>query len=146
MRNWLFGTVLSGPFSAQLGLLVIRAGIGLMMAFSHGWGKFKIIDEFAAGVGKLGFPIPTFFAWAAALSEFLGGLLLALGLLTRPAAAMLLVTMLVAAFGQHASDPLRVKEMALLYATFALGFLLIGSGRFGVDALLSGRDGERRLA
>jgi putative oxidoreductase len=139
MRNWLFGTIVSGPQISQVGLLIIRAGVGLIMAFSHGLGKFKIMDGFAGSVGKLGFPMPTFFAWAAALSEFLGGLLLALGLLTRPAAAVLLVTMLVAAFGQHARDPFQVKEMALLYATIALGFLLIGSGRFGIDPLLADR-------
>ena len=52
---------------------------------------------------------------------------------------MLLSTMLVAFFLVHGKDPFQVKEPALVYATFALGFLLIGSGRFGVDAFIAQR-------
>jgi len=41
---------------------------------------------FINDVAKMGFPLPTFFAWCAVLAEFFGGILLMLGLMTRPAA------------------------------------------------------------
>ena len=79
----------------------------------------------------------------AAIAEFVGGLLLAAGLLTRPAATLIGVTMLVAVTTAHRSDPFfgggKSKEMALLYLTFALIFLFTGPGRFSVDRLIARR-------
>jgi putative oxidoreductase len=68
------------------------------------------------------------------LSEVLGGLLLALGLFARPAAACVAVTMLVAAFVVHAGDPFGRRELALAYACVAIGVLLAGPGRYSLDA------------
>jgi uncharacterized membrane protein YphA (DoxX/SURF4 family) len=74
----------------------------------------------------------------AILGEFIGGILLALGLLTRPAALWIILVMGGAAFHVHLGDPLfstggAAKEMALLYFAPALCFLLTGSGRTGID-------------
>lgn len=84
----------------------------------------------------MGFPLPGLFAWAAALSEFLGGILVALGLATRPAAFFVFATMAVAAFIRHAPDPFRVKELALAYWTMAGTLILMGGGPWSLDALL----------
>ena len=91
----------------------------------------------------MGFPAPTFFAWCAALTEFLGGLLVAAGLLTRPAALFLSFNMLVAAFKVHQNDPWagqpRSKEMAILYLAPFLLLILSGAGRFAIDWFLQRR-------
>ncbi|MDA0748989.1 MAG: DoxX family protein [bacterium] len=121
---------------ANGGLALLRVFAGLAMALQHGIGKIPPSDGFIAGVQKLGFPLAEGFAWAAGTSEFLGGLLLALGLLTRPAAACVAGTMAVAAFGRHAADPFQNKELALLYLGVALLFVALGAGRYGVDAFL----------
>lgn len=121
-------------------LTVLRAFSGASLAFGHGLGKMPPSAKFVAGVDALGFPAPHLFAWAAGLSELAGGLLLAIGLCTRPAAALACFTMLVAAFGQHASDPFARKELALLYAAIMFAFVIVGCGRFGVDALLRERE------
>jgi putative oxidoreductase len=108
------------------------------MAITHGYPKFGA-DYFKGMVGaasSAGFPIPTFFAWAATLSEFLGGLLLAAGLLTRPAAFFLACTMFVAAFRIHAADTFDKKEMALLYLAISLCYLLRGAGRLSADHVI----------
>jgi hypothetical protein len=47
--------------------------------------------------------------------------------------------MLVAAFGRHAGDPFSAKELALLYGCVAFLFLLVGSARYGLDAVLRTR-------
>lgn len=135
-----FGGAGTGSFPGDFGLLVVRLTVGGYMAASHGWGKifggagFGPSAEMISGVAGLGFPAPTVFAWAAALSEFLGGALIALGLLTRPAAAMMAFTMLVAAFGVNSGWSAR--EMALLFFAPCLLLLLIGAGRISVDRFL----------
>lgn len=107
------------------------------MAFSHGLGKTPPPAPLVEGLSAMGFPMPEVFAWLAALSEFAGGILLALGLLTRPAALFMTVTMGVAAFVAHASDPFEKKEMALLYLFISLFFLLHGAGRWSVDYIIT---------
>lgn len=119
--------------------LLLRVFIGLTMAFSHGMGKMPPSEMLIGGVSSLGFPMPEFFAWAAACAEVVGGLLLAVGLLTRPAAAFVAFTMLVAVFGVHGADPFEKKEMALLYLFSSLFFVLAGAGKFSLDQLLSRR-------
>jgi len=126
---------------ADLGFTAMRVSAGLMMAFGHGLAKVPPAAGFVETVGSLGFPSPTVFAWAAGLSELVGGLLIAVGLFTRPASLFLTATMGVAAFLRHGADPLfsregPSKELALLYFAAAVAFLLAGSGRFGLDCLL----------
>lgn len=124
----------SSPRGIDLGLLVVRLGFGLMLAFSHGLGKMSALGKFTEGVANRGMPLPWLLGPAAALSEFVGGILIAIGLLTRPAAFFALVTMLVAAGHIHAADPFAKKELALAYAVAALAVLIAGPGRFSIDA------------
>lgn len=127
------------PLGTDLGLLFLRVSIGLTMAFAHGWGKIPPSAGFIDAVGNLGFPLPGFFAWMAALSEFAGALLITLGLLTRPSAALLAITMAVAFFLQHAADPFRVKELAFIFMCTSITLMLTGAGRFSLDNILSRR-------
>jgi putative oxidoreductase len=127
----------------DLGLLWLRVLMGAGIA-SHGYGKVfgGHIDQFAQGVAKLGFPMPDAFAWAAALSEVLGGLCVALGLGTRYAAGAVFITMSVAAFRQHAADPFKTKELALAYWTMAGALVLLGGGAYALENVLRrGRSG-----
>lgn len=106
------------------------------MAFGHGIGKIPPSDGFVGGVEKLGLPIPIVFAWMAGLSEFFGGLLIALGLFTRPAAFFWICTMGIAAFIRHAEDPFASKEKALLFLTVGLCLLFTGAGKFSLGKML----------
>lgn len=118
-------------------LALLRVFIGLTMAFSHGLGKMPPPEQLIGGVEAMGFPMPVFFAWAAALAEFAGGILLAIGLLTRPAAAFVMITMATAFFIVHAADPFQNKEMALLYLLTSLFFVIHGAGRWSVDHFIA---------
>ena len=120
---------------ANSGLLILRVFTGLVLASQHGIRKIPPPEKFIQGVGDLGFPLAEFFAWAAGCAEFFGGILLAVGLLTRPAAFFILITMLTAVFGRHATDPFNVKELAVTYGIIAITFLMAGSGRYGLDKL-----------
>ena len=122
-----------------LGLLWLRVLMGVGIAH-HGYGKVfgGHMDRFAEGVAHMGFPAPMAFAWAAALSELVGGILIALGLQTRAAAFCVLCTMAVAVFRHHAADPLQVKELAMAYGTMAGTLLMTGPGLLSLEAFVSG--------
>ena len=119
--------------SVNTGLFILRVFAGLSIAIGHGLKKIPVSEGFVNGISNLGLPLPSFFAWAAALAEFGGGLLLVLGLFTRPAAFFLSFTMFVAAFVRHADDPFGTKEKALLYLIIFLLYLFTGSGKYGID-------------
>jgi putative oxidoreductase len=124
------------PARLDVGLLLLRVATGLGMA-THGYAKIfgGFMDKFTAGVAEMGFPAPAFFAWAAALSEFVGAICLALGLGTRVAAFFIAVTMVVAAFVRGAGKAFADRELALLYLVLCATFLVVGGGRFAVERL-----------
>lgn len=124
-------------------LALLRATGGLFLLLFHGWGKIaSAVDyvflgepwRFVSVVASLGFPFPGFFAVLAALAEFVGGLLLAVGLFTRPAAAAIAATMAIAAF-RHLSTDMRI-ELPVLYLLIAAIFLVSPTNPFSLDGKL----------
>lgn len=141
----------------DIGLLVFRLGFGLTMFFGHGLSKLGAMgSEQAANFPD---PIglgPQLSQLAAALTEGLGAIFIALGLITRLSSFGLFFTMMVAAFLVHQSDPFfpgfvaglspehpillkPAKEFAFIYAIGFLGILLAGPGRFSIDYLIQNR-------
>jgi putative oxidoreductase len=129
----------------NLGLLLIRVIFGLVMA-GHGSQKlFGWLGGYGiAGTGgffeSLGFRPGRAFATAAALSEFIGGLLLTLGLLGPIGPALILAVMLVAAISVHWRNGLFVAtngvEVPLLNSAVMVGISLIGFGTYSLDYVL----------
>jgi putative oxidoreductase len=111
------------------------------LAFGHGRGKIPPSDRFVARVAELGLPLPEVFAWGAGLVEFVGGLAIAVGLLTRPVAAGAFIVVATAFFGAHSGDPFSAAEKAYLYGAVMLALALTGAGRFSIDAALARRRG-----
>ncbi|MCS6874156.1 MAG: DoxX family protein [Pyrinomonadaceae bacterium] len=135
LRKILIGGEDSISVIGNLGLTLLRVftGIGLI---SHGYTKLPPKEQFVQLVESIGFPAPSFFAWAAGLSETVGGALLILGFLTRPASFFVAVTMITALIGVHLNDPFSKQELAFLYLFIALCFLLLGSNSWSVDGFL----------
>lgn len=128
---------------AELGSLLLRVFAGGAMALTHGLKKCPPSDKLIEGIADLGFPLAQYVAWLVMSAELLGGIALALGFCTRLSSFALVVTMAVAAFGAHASDPFAKKEMALLYGAIALYFLLRGSGAASIDGMWKGASRRR---
>lgn len=137
MKGILFSNSAIQGLLPNLGILGVRLSSGLFMAFAHGINKVPPSDGFIGAVGNMGFPLPALFAWSAGLSEFLGGILIALGLMTRVNAFFLAFTMFVAAFIRHGGDPFKQMEMSLLYLCIYIGILLIGPGKFSLDNIIN---------
>jgi putative oxidoreductase len=127
------------------GLLILRLVIGFAMA-AHGaqklfgWYGGGGIKGTAAYLEKFGFQPGTQFAVIAGLFEFLGGLLLALGLIN-PIAAALMVSVMVVAIGTvHLGNGLFATnngfELPLLYLTGALATGFTGPGDYSLDHAL----------
>ncbi|MEW6129428.1 MAG: DoxX family protein [Acidobacteriota bacterium] len=132
--------------SMDWGLLILRFGVAAMLVTHHGWEKFAGAVGFLFGgkewgfigfIGSLGFPLPTFFALCAAFAEFIGCLLLMVGLCTRYAAAFVALTMSVAVYFHLTTDS--GFELAAIYLLVTLFFVLSGAGRFSLDEWLRHR-------
>jgi len=123
------------------GLLFLRVGLGFMFVL-HGWPKLVGGPEKWEGVGgamaHLGLDFaPQFWGFMAAITEVGGGLLLALGLLTRPVLIALIFTMVVATWMHIAKDSGFVKISHPMKALIMfIGLFIMGPGRLSIDSKL----------
>ncbi|EIK46235.1 hypothetical protein O59_000256 [Cellvibrio sp. BR] len=126
--------------------LALRLPLGIIFA-AHG--AQKLFGWFGGyglqGTGQwmesIGLGPGVLMAALSGSAEFFGGLALILGLLTRPAALVLAVTMLVAIFTVHFSNGLFMSnngyEFGLALLAGAVSLLISGGGRASVDRLLA---------
>ena len=119
------------------GTLFLRIFIGLIFAF---YGAQKLFGAFGgAGVqgftemlGNMGFPLAVFFAILVGLVEFLGGLALAVGFVTRYAAVLLGVVMLVA-FIVVFPNGFTTWRVPFILLWVMVSMLFSGAGRYSLD-------------
>lgn len=149
--------------SVDLGLLILRLGAGLALA-THGYPKLfggqgkeppeplsQALGEnfpeavqqggpesFGQGLEQMEVPAPKTAAYASAITEFGGGLALALGVATRLVAPAIIVNMVVAIRKVHWQTGFYGQggfELPGLYVVIAAVLSLTGAGRFSVDHL-----------
>jgi putative oxidoreductase len=129
---------------ATLGLLHLVAGF---LIAQHGAQKlFGAFGGMPPAGGSA--PLATKFG-AAGIIEFVGGVLIALGLFTRPVAFILAGELAVAYFQVHAPNgfwPLLNKgELAVLYCFVFFYLSARGAGKYSVDGLIEGRQGPVKI-
>ncbi|SDG98890.1 putative oxidoreductase [Pseudomonas flavescens] len=132
---------------AGYGLTILRVLVGITFV-AHG--SQKLFGWFGgyglAGVAQwmesIGLAPGYLMALMAGSAEFFGGLALIIGLLVRPAAAVLSFTLLVAIFSVHIGNGFFMSDngyefaLALMAATLAL--LIEGAGRLSLDKRIAG--------
>lgn len=123
---------------SNFALLVMRVGIGAMMVL-HGYPKLLDGPERWAKLGGAmeNFGItyaPEFWGFMAAFAESVGGLLLVIGYMTRPAALLLFITMVVAAT-KHimGGDPFSKSYHSIELAFVFFGLFILGPGKYSID-------------
>lgn len=116
-------------------LLRVLCGVLLL---THGYGK--IINPFGAVgmVEGLGFYPGVFWSPLLAATEFFGGILITIGLLTRPAsfAAMIVLLVTVHFHGVVQGEGLIGAEKSILWAAILFFFAIRGANNQSVDAKL----------
>lgn len=114
-------------------LLRVVAG-GLLV--THGYGK--IINPFGAVgmVEGLGFYPGVFWSPLLSATEFFGGILVAIGLFTRPASFAAMIVLLVTVYfhGIVTGEGLAGAEKSILWAAIFFFFAIRGSNSQSVDA------------
>lgn len=136
---------MSNERKKNLGLLILRVGVGAMFVMVHGLPKLMGGPARWKGVGSamshLGVTFaPTAWGVAATLSEFAGGILLILGLFTRHVSVALAGTMLVATMMHFGvGDPIGKASHSIEIGLVFVGLALVGGGGYSLDARLRGK-------
>ena len=137
MLNKLFAPGVNS-FCTNLALLVLRVWLGATILLNHGWAK---LTGFSGMSGS--FPDPFGVGHTASLamvvfSEVIAAALLAIGLVTRFAALVLAINMLVAFLYAHkaALSGEHSGELAFIYLAGYIALMVAGGGTFSLDNLI----------
>lgn len=129
---------------AALGWFLLHQGWGkLMLDWNEGLGAFYRSEAFQGRSpdwlpAALGAP----YGYVLPAAEVLLGALLIMGLLTRTAAALSAIVFISIAVALWAGGTFFPRHMLMVFIPLALYFMLIGPGRFSVDAVFAGRSRE----
>jgi len=131
---------------AGYGLSVVRILVGIIF-MAHGAQKlFGLFGGYGLeGTGQwmesIGLAPGYLMALLSGSAEFFGGLALVIGLLARPAALALAVTLVVAIFSVHIDNGLFMSnngyEFALALLAGSVAVLIEGAGRLSLDRLIA---------
>lgn len=150
LYSWIiaFGKLFRSPL-----LLILRLYFGITW-FLTGLGKWKNLDSFIQYLDVLHIPYPALNAYLVATVETVGGLFLAIGLLSRLVSIPLAISMIVAYITAHTesvqklfTDPqLFVSESPFNYLLTALLVLAFGPGIFSIDYWIQKKIEKHRVS
>lgn len=127
--------------NTSLGLLVLRIPLGLVMIM-HGWQKLTVwgLEGATMSFAEMGIPLAGLVAPAITFLELVGGLLIILGLATRPLALANAISMIGAIFTVHLGSFYAAEggyEYVLMLAAASLTLVLTGAGTLSLDRVLT---------
>jgi putative oxidoreductase len=128
-----------------LALLVMRLTLGIIMTAYGYQNVFRHLRDHAQLVASLGFP--HWLGYASSFTELLAGLLILVGLFTRPAAFALCLGLVVAIWKLHWHNGLMGEqgyEFPLALASLAFALIFFGAGEIAIDHVLRGGSGISR--
>jgi len=129
-----------------LALLVLRLVLGVIM-IGHGYPKvFGGLSHHVQMVSSLG--LPGWLAYLSAAAEFVGGILVIVGLFTRCASLAILIDLSVAIAKVHWKNGFFAKnggyEFPLALAAIAFALIFFGAGPIALDSLRKGGGGKSK--
>lgn len=130
----------SGFFTLALrvpvGLVFMAHGAQKLFSWFGGYG----LEGTGQWMSSIGLEPGYLMAMLAGSAEFFGGLFILLGLLTRPSAAVLALTMLIAIFAVHFQNGLFMAnngyEFALSLLAVSVALTFSGAGKLAVDNII----------
>ncbi len=149
IKAFLLGGNQQNTISHNIGFFLLRffVGLALCTVFEKFFPKNGIWgpqEWFIQDTANMGFPFPTFFAWVAVLSEFFGGILLMLGVFTRPAAVLNVLVTFTSTFIYHKGDIGKAGLLSFFFMIMCLCILLFGPGKFSLDYFINKSLAKRR--
>jgi putative oxidoreductase len=129
----------------DMGPLMLRLSLAFVLIYGTQDNVFSLerMHEFRDFLENHGFPYPLFSAYLGVYVQFIGGILLLLGLFTRYVGAVLVVNWIIAIVMVHWGLPFNHNIGVLAMLAGAAFFLIYGAPKFSVDELLEKR---RRMA
>jgi putative oxidoreductase len=131
------------PLALRLpaGIIFMAHGAQKLFAWFGGYG----LEGTGQWMASIGIEPGYLMALLAGSGEFFGGLFILLGLLTRPASAVLAITMIVAIVTVHLPNGLFMSnggyEFGLALLAVSISLLISGSGKLSLDKLLANKLG-----
>jgi putative oxidoreductase len=120
----------------DLGILFIRIALAAVF-INAGWFKVNNIDMVVTGFASMGFS--SFLAYLVAYAEFLGGILLLLGILARYTGVVIAIIMFVAMTKVHFANGFSLAnkgyEYVLVLMLCALAIVVLGAGKYSLTSL-----------
>lgn len=124
----------ASPAVTSFALLILRLGFGGLIMV-HGYDKImhfaEIKDKFMPFLGMS----PTISLGLVVFAEFICGIFLIVGLLTRFACIPLIIAMSVALFMAHGGDILDKGQPATLFLLSFIVLLFTGAGKYSLDGV-----------
>jgi putative oxidoreductase len=136
----------TGERAAALAPLLLRLFVAFVLVYGTQDNVFhrERMLEFRDFLAANGFPYPLQGAYVSAWAQFTTGILLALGLWTRAAAAIVVVNFVVALFVVHVGLPFNANIAPLAMLTGGLFFLLRGAPEHSLEARRANREALSR--
>lgn len=133
------------PLARDAAPVLLRLFVAFVLIYGTADNVFsgERMAEFATFLERNGFPLPLASARLSAYAQFATGLLLAVGLWTRWAAAVVAVNFVVALVMVHTRLPFSANIAPLAMLVGGLFFVLHGAPRFSLDARRAARGGRR---
>jgi putative oxidoreductase len=123
------------------GLILVVAGAGKVLTWFGGFGMTTKLELF-----KTNMHLSAFWAYLSSYTEFIGGFLIMIGLLTRFASIALLINMLVATLLVGFKNFfLGGAAYPCLLFVICLVFVLTGPLAYSIDAVLSTKNEKHRI-
>lgn len=127
------------PLALRLSAGIIFAAHGAQKLFA--WFGGYGLEATGQWMESIGLSPGYLMALGAGSAEFFGGLLLILGLLTRPTAIILAFTMLVAIVSVHLPNGLFISnngyEFGLALLAISVSIAVSGAGKFSIDMFIA---------
>jgi len=121
--------------NTDLASFLLRLVFGGLMIY-HGYSKLSAYEQMVPmfpdliGIGsKLSLILAIF-------AEFICGIFIVFGFITRLSVIPIFITMIVAYFLAHGQDAFQVKELAFSFLLLSLVVFTLGSGKYSIDSVL----------